>query len=108
MSETGFWELAQRDPNRLALVDPNGGRHTVGELLAATNRIVHGLRALGLAKGDTVATVLGNETAMCEMTLATAQAGMYLVPINRNLTASEISYIIADSESKVVVANGET
>src|SRR3954470_19921042 len=108
MSETGFWELAERDPNRLALVNPIGGRHTVGELLAATNRIVHGLRALGLKKGDTVATVLGNETAMTEMTLATAQAGMYLVPINYNLTASEIAYIVGDSESKVVIANGNT
>jgi long-chain acyl-CoA synthetase len=108
MSETGFWELAQRDPNRLALVDANGGRHTAGELLAATNRIVHGLRALGLKKGDTVATVLANETAMIEMTLAAAQAGMYLVPINRNLTAAEIAYIVGDSESKVVVANGGT
>jgi long-chain acyl-CoA synthetase len=42
------------------------------------------------------------------VTLATAQAGFYLVPINRNLTAGEIGYIIGDSEARVVIASGST
>jgi long-chain acyl-CoA synthetase len=108
MSDSGFWELAQREPDRLALVvDHTDVRLTAGELLANVNRVVHGLRALGLGKGDTVATVLANEAAMVEVALATAQAGIYLVPVNRNLTAAEIAYIVSDSEAKVVIANGE-
>jgi hypothetical protein len=44
---SGFWELAQREPDRLALVvDHTGIRLTAGELLANVNRVVHGLRAL--------------------------------------------------------------
>ncbi|HEX4460030.1 MAG TPA: acyl-CoA synthetase [Polyangia bacterium] len=105
MSETGFWELAQRNPTRVALVDEHGTRRTAGELFKVTNQLVHGLRALGLQHGDTVATVLGNEAAMIEVAIATAQAGLYLVPINRNMAPPEIAYIVGDSEAKVLIAS---
>ena len=52
MSEYGFWNLARKNPEHLALVEPDGREITAGELLAASNRLVHGLRALGLAQGD--------------------------------------------------------
>jgi long-chain acyl-CoA synthetase len=103
MMGSGFWSLAAGDPQRLALVEPTGARHTAGELVAAANRVVHGLRALGLQPGDAVATVLANEAAMVEVALATAQAGFYLVPINRHLTPSEIGYIVADSEARAII-----
>jgi long-chain acyl-CoA synthetase len=47
--------------------------------------------------------VLANEGAMVEIALATAQAGFYLTPINRNLTPPEIGYIVADCEAKVLI-----
>jgi long-chain acyl-CoA synthetase len=103
--EYGFWRLAQQDPAHLALVDPEGRRVTAGELLAAANRLVHGLRALGLQPGDAVATVLPNGTAMIELYLATMQAGWYLVPINHHLTGPEIAYIVQDSEAKAFVGH---
>ncbi len=103
MPETGFWELAQREPSRPALVDPSGARLTAGELLAGCNRVVHGLRALGLQAGDTVATVLANEAAALEVALACAQAGFYLTPINRNLTAPEIGYIAGDCDARALI-----
>src|SRR4030095_14755167 len=100
MTELGFWKLAQRDPQALALVDPEGREWTRGELLAAANRIVHALRALGLGRGDCVAAVLPNSAEMIQLYLAVTQAGMYLSPINHHLTAPEIAYIVADSEAK--------
>ena len=103
MSEYGFWNLAQKHPDRLALVDPEGGETTAGALLAEANRIVHGLRALGLKQGDCVATVLPNGAAMIEVYLAAGQAGWYLVPINHHLTAAEIAYIVEDSEAAVLI-----
>jgi long-chain acyl-CoA synthetase len=105
MADHGFWNHAQKNPAALALVDPDGREHTRGELLAAANRIVHGLRALGLGKGDCVAAVLPNSASLIELYLAVTQAGMYLVPVNWHLTAPEIAYIIADSEAKVFVAD---
>ncbi len=99
MGELGFWNAAQSDPTHLALVDA-GREMTAGELLAECNRLEHGLRALGLEPGDTVATVLPNSAAMVEVYLAVMQAGWYLVPINYHLTAGEIAYILQDSEAK--------
>ncbi len=105
MSEFGFWNLAQQDPDRVALVDPAGRALRAGELLANANRLVHGLRALGLQRGDCVTTVLPNGAPMIELYLAALQAGWYLVPINHHLTASEIAYIVQDSGAKVLVGH---
>ena len=101
----GFWNFAAKDPAALALVEPDGREHTRGALLAEANRLVHGLRALGLGPGDAVAVVLPNGAPVLELYLATFQAGLYLVPINHHLAAPEIAYILADSEAKAFVAD---
>src|SRR5262245_31762598 len=100
MSDYGFWNLAQQDPAHVALIEPDGRRVSAGELLAAANRLVHGLRALGLQPGDGIVTVLPNGAPMIELYLAAGQAGWYLTPINNHLTASEIAYIVKDSDAK--------
>jgi long-chain acyl-CoA synthetase len=105
MAELGFWNFARRDPDALCLVAPDGRGWTRGEMLADANRIVHGLRALGLGKGDCVATVLPNCAEMIQLYLAIGQAGMYLTPINHHLTASEVSYIVGDCEAKALVGS---
>jgi long-chain acyl-CoA synthetase len=105
MAEHGFWTHAQQDPGALALVEPDGREWARGELLASCNRIVHGLRALGLGKGDCVAAVLPNEAEILQLYLAVTQAGMYLVPVNWHLTGPEIAYIVQDSEARVLVAH---
>jgi long-chain acyl-CoA synthetase len=103
MSDLGFWKIAANDPAHLALVDPDGREILAGDLLADANRLAHGLRRLGLERGDVVATVLPNGAPMLELYLAATQAGLYLVPINHHLTAPEIAYIAHDSSAKVLV-----
>src|SRR5579862_8022507 len=105
MSEYGFWNLAQQQPARAALVEPDGQTMTAGRLFAASNRLVHGLRALGVQQGDCLATVLPNGAPMIELYLAAGQAGLYLVPINHHLTAPEIAYILNDSDAKVFIGD---
>ncbi len=105
MSHLGFWNFAQKDPAALAFVDPNGREWSRQEMLSACNRIVHGLRALGLKKGDCVAAVLPNGAEMIQLYLAVAQAGWYLTPINHHLTAPEIAYIVADCEAKAFIGH---
>ncbi len=48
MTELGFWRQAAADPDRVALITPDEEEVSAGELLAAANRVSHGLRALGL------------------------------------------------------------
>ncbi|HVA09787.1 MAG TPA: acyl-CoA synthetase [Acidimicrobiales bacterium] len=105
MGDLGFWALAQEDPDYLALITPKGEEVRAGELLGHANQLVHALRALGLAEGDVVATVLPNGAEMVEAYLATLQAGWYLVPINHHLVAPEIAYILKDSGAKVLIAH---
>src|SRR5437762_22517 len=110
--QLGFWPLAKEQPDTLALLTlaADGSevrRLTAGELLASANQLVHGLRALGLKAGDTIATVLRNEAAMIEVVLAATQAGLYVTPINLHLAAPEIAYILADSDAKAVIVSGD-
>ena len=100
-----FWGLAAKDRKRLAVVDPDGTETTAGELLDRANRIVHGLRALGLRGGDNVAVVLPNGHEYMAVYLAVMQAGMFMTPVNHHLAGPEIGYILADCEAAVVVGH---
>ena len=104
----GFWALAQRDPARVALVLPDGEEVSAGELLAASNRVVHGLRARGLAPGAAIAVASGNRRELVELHLAVSQAGFYLVPVNVRLAAREIAHVLHDSGASAFVFDGAT
>ncbi|PBC52118.1 acyl-CoA synthetase [Rhodococcus sp. ACS1] len=103
-----FYEIAQRYPDRPAVVDADGTEHrTYGDLLARVNAISNGLRREGLDAGDVVALLTHNSPAFWEMELATGQVGMYIVPINTHLTPEEIAYILRDSGSLTLVAHSD-
>jgi long-chain acyl-CoA synthetase len=100
MGSLGFWRLAANDPGRVAAVDPDGTTYTAGELLARANRLVHGLRDLGLRPGDGICGLVPNGVDGLVLYLAALQAGWYYTPINWHLAGPEIAYIVADSEAK--------
>ncbi|WP_436770566.1 acyl-CoA synthetase [Yinghuangia sp. YIM S09857] len=101
----GFWAHAQENPGKLALVDPGGREWSAGELLAASNRLVHGLRSAGMAAGDVFSVVLPNGADYIVAYLAAAQAGFYIVPVNNHLVGAELAFILEDSGSKVVIGH---
>lgn len=101
----GFWSIAEADPHRLAVVDPEGHRASFGELAELTNRYTHGLRACGLGVGDGVVMVLPNGLDLIALKLAAFQGGMYETPVNWRLTAPEISYILDDSDAMALVVH---
>ena len=103
----GFWEAARVEPERVAVVDPDGTAHRAGDLLADANRLVHHLRSLGAGEGDPVATLLPNSVETFRVLLAVMQAGMQYVPLNTNLTLDEIRYVLDDSGAKVLVTDHE-
>ena len=107
MSEIGFWNIAKREPDKLALVDPQGKEWSRRDLHGLANQIVHGLRSLGLKKGDCVALVLQNCAEYYAINLACAQSGIYMVPINWHLAGPEIAYILKDSEAKIFFGSSE-
>ena len=105
MAELGFYTIATADPDRVTLVEADGTEHTAGQLHAACNQVVHGLRAWGLRPGDVVATVLPNGAPFIEVLLAAQQAGWYVVPINHHLLAEDITYIVQDCDAKALITD---
>ncbi len=105
MGPRGFWLWAEAEPTRPALVAADGHTTPAGELLAACNQVAHGLRSRGLETGDCVAMLLPNGSPTVEVLLAVMQMGWYVTPINTNLAAPEIAYILADSGAKALIAH---
>ncbi len=106
MTLWSIWNIAASDPARLALVTPDGGELTFDELAARSNQVARGLRDLGLSTGDKLAILLRNGPAVMEVVLAAMQSGIYVVPINFHSTASDIAYILENSEAKVLFSDG--
>jgi long-chain acyl-CoA synthetase len=71
------------------------------ELRAAVEEISMGLRALGVSPGDKVAIISENRPEWAFADLAVLCAGAADATIYPTLTASQVRYILDDSESKV-------
>ena len=95
-TEIGFWRWATSDGDRIAIVEPDARSVTYAELLADSNRVAHGLRSLGLATGDSIAYLLGNQIEVYSLVLAASQIGLYYTPINHHLVGDEVAYILGD------------
>jgi len=101
----GAWALATQRPGRTALIGPDGQRVTFGELGERVSQLTRALLELGLAHGDTVASIQHNGVGHFEVMLAATQAGLYAVPVSTHLTPPEASYIIKDCGARVVIAS---
>ncbi len=71
----------------------------------AVGRTADALLARGLEPGDRVATWMGKTKLACLMPLAVARAGLVHVPINPVLKHTQAAHILADSGSKLLIAN---
>ena len=93
----GFWRAAEADPDRLALVLPDGREVRAGALAARVNRLVHGLRARGIGAGAVVAVLQPNGAPLVEVLLAAMQAGWHYTAVNAHLRAGEAAHILRDA-----------
>jgi long-chain acyl-CoA synthetase len=105
VTDFGVFAVAASDPNRRALVDPDGSEATYGELVGSMYAQTHGLRALGLGPGDTVAAVLPNSRELLELYGAAVASGLTFVAPNWHLGADELAYVLDDSGTRAVVAH---
>jgi fatty-acyl-CoA synthase len=71
----------------------------------AVSRAAAHLLGLGLSKGDRVAAYGKNSDAYLIGFLACARAGLVHVPLNYNLTGTELSYLIGQSGSRAVLVD---
>jgi acyl-CoA synthetase (AMP-forming)/AMP-acid ligase II len=94
---------ARRDPTRVALRDKSGVERTYAELEDRTTRIANGLLAMGLTSGDRIATWMDDCFEYVEVYLAAAKAGMIISPINARLTPAEATYLLVDSDPRILI-----
>jgi long-chain acyl-CoA synthetase len=90
----------------LALADEFGS-WTWAEYDERVNRLVHGLRGLGLGLGDTVALVGNNRHEWCETFSANGVIGVVTVPVNWHFSTDEIAYVLENSGATAIVADAE-
>jgi len=80
-------------------------RLTYAELDAAVGRMASALVAHNLKPGDRVGTWMSKTRLACLMPLAAARAGLVHVPINPVLKHAQAAHILADSGTRLLVAN---
>lgn len=97
---------AVRFPDRTALIFA-GRNWTYRALDDAVTRAAAHLLALGLSRGDRVATVGANSDAYLLAYLGCARAGLVHVPVNYALTGRELGYILGQSGSRVALVDTE-
>ena len=66
-------------------------------------QVSYGLMALGLKKGDKVATITGNRPEWNFVHMVLSMAGMIHVPVYPTIGADEYKYIFTHSEVKVIL-----
>ncbi|MFE5208052.1 fatty acyl-CoA synthetase [Streptomyces sp. NPDC056600] len=95
---------ARRTPDRTA-VDYADRSWTYAELDDAVSRAAAVLRSHGLRPGDRVASYGHNSDAYLIGYLACARAGLVHVPVNQNLTGDDLTYLLGQSGSALLLAD---
>jgi len=99
-----FTHHARYRPNKLAVVFRDK-RLTHLEFNKSINRLANSLLALGIQKGDKVATVLPNCLEQLEVYWACAKIGAVVVPLSVLLRGKAIASLLRDSDSVMLIAN---
>jgi len=83
----------------------SGEAVTYAELEARCNRLAHLLRNRGLKRLDHYAVFMENNSRYLEACCAGERSGLYYTCVNSYLTASELAYIVNNSESRILITS---
>jgi long-chain acyl-CoA synthetase len=97
------WHARYR-PNKPAVVFEQQ-RLTHLEFNKSINRLANAMLALGINKGDKIATVLPNCLEQLEVYWACAKIGAVVVPLSVLLRGKAIATLLRDSDSVMLIAN---
>ncbi len=89
-------------PGKVAVVDGER-RYSYRDLAQRSWRLANGLRSAGLGRGDRVATLLFNSSAMLEAHFGVPAAGGILVAVNQRLASAEVGYILQHSGARYLL-----
>ena len=86
---------------------PSGAlsRTTFGACATRARRLAGALSALGVGRGDRVATLLWNQSEHLELYFAVPAMGAVIHTLNPRLTADELAFIVGDAQDRVLVVD---
>ncbi|MDY0212758.1 MAG: AMP-binding protein [Desulfuromonadaceae bacterium] len=93
-------QMAERFPANDALVYPDRGlRYSYAEFDALCDRVARGLLGMGIKKGEHIAIWATNVPEWVVLQFASAKMGAVLVTVNTSYKASELEYVLKQSDS---------
>lgn len=78
---------------------------TYGDLEAASNRMAHFFRAMGLVPGDRLALLLNNSVELFKIAWGAQRAGLIFTLLSTKLAPAEAAFIVEDCGAKMVIAD---
>lgn len=84
----------------------DGQRYSYAQLDAQAQALAVTLQGAGLQRGDRVAIYLENCVEAVVSIFATLKAGGVFMPVNPQVKADKLSYLLNDSEAHVLIAHG--
>ena len=97
---------ATQHPDRAAFIMASTSEAvSYREFEARTNRLAHLLRANDLQRLDHYSIFMENNNRYLECCAAGERAGLYYTCINHYLKGEELSYILDNSESKILIVS---
>ena len=105
---TTFLDANSKRLDKKVLYNPKSGeKYTSREILSIVSEIGRNLNSLGIDKGDRVVIYLNNSCEYLFSLFAIWRIGAIAIPTNRVFTASELQYILNDSQAKLLITDEE-
>jgi amino acid adenylation domain-containing protein/non-ribosomal peptide synthase protein (TIGR01720 family) len=111
MFHDSFHQQVKRTPDATALVfqpGPGGTSLTFSGLNARANRLAHRLIGLGVGPERIVALALPRSVDMVVALLAVLKAGGAYLPVDRNLPADRIEFMLVDAAPALVLTTSDS
>ena len=105
---TTFLDANSLRLNKNVLYAPDTGvKYNSGEILSIVSELGRILKNKGIEKGDRVLIYLNNSPEYLFSLFAIWRIGAVAIPTNRIYTASELDYMITDSDAKLIITDHE-
>lgn len=103
---TTFLDANSKRLDKDVLYNPTtGNKYNSGEILSIVSEIGRELKNLGINKGDRVLIYLKNSEEYLFSLFAIWRIGAIAIPTNNVMTASELEYIVSDSQAELMITN---
>ncbi|HPD60993.1 MAG TPA: AMP-binding protein [Thermodesulfobacteriota bacterium] len=97
-----FDRQANKLPAQKALITPDQGDFTFGELKDISDQLAQGMMSIGVKRGDKIGVWVHNIPEWVFLFLGISKVGAVMVPINPNARSRDLAYYLKSAEIKVL------